>query len=90
MRLHHYRFPDSLTNEECFAARNLSEAGESFCKDEDYHLIEACSITIAKKFLKKYGGHAWTEHYDRDGGLFETSDIKLKGNNSRFKYNHHL
>jgi len=24
------------------------------------------------------------------GGVFETSEITLKGNNSRFKYNYHL
>ncbi len=51
---------------------------------------ELMSITNAKKLLRKQGGVAWTEHYDRDGGLFETSEIKLEGNNSRFKYNRHL
>lgn len=33
---------------------------------------------------------AWTEHYERDGTLFEVTEIHLTGNNSRFKYNHHL
>ena len=40
--------------------------------------------------LKTKGGSAWTEHYDRDGGLFEVTKIELTGNNSRFKYNVHL
>ena len=40
--------------------------------------------------LKQYGGSAWTEHCERDGGCFEVTEIKLKGNNSRFRYNHHL
>ena len=48
------------------------------------------SITTAKQLLKEKGGCAWTEHIDRDGCCFETSEIKLKGNNSQFKYNHHL
>lgn len=49
-----------------------------------------CSIKTAKNCLKEKGGVAWTEHYDRDGSLFETSNIKIKGNNSKFKYNIHL
>lgn len=48
------------------------------------------TISYAKKLLKKKGGCAWTEHIDRDGGCFEVTDITLKGNNSKFKYNHHL
>lgn len=51
---------------------------------------ECVSISTAKKLLKEQGGEAWTEHYDRDGGLFEVTPINLMGNNSRFKYNHHL
>ena len=47
------------------------------------------SISHAKKLLKK-GGEAWTEHYERDGGLFEVTNVELKGNNSRFTYNRHL
>ncbi len=49
-----------------------------------------CSIKTAKEQLKEKGGFAWTEHYDRDGSLFETSPIILNGNNSKFKYNKHL
>lgn len=48
------------------------------------------SVTRAKQLLKEKGGVAWTSHIDRDGGCFETSEIKLKGNNSKFKYNKHL
>jgi len=48
------------------------------------------SVTTAKKLLKEKGGVAWTEHIDRDGGCFEVTDITLKGNNSKFKYNRHL
>ena len=56
-------------------------------ENADYDVV---SISAAKKLLKDKGGFAWTEHYDRDGGLFETTPIKLSGNNSRFKYNRHL
>uniref|UniRef100_A0A6H1Z6Z2 Uncharacterized protein n=1 Tax=viral metagenome TaxID=1070528 RepID=A0A6H1Z6Z2_9ZZZZ len=48
------------------------------------------SITQAKKLLQEKGGKAWTEHTERDGTLFEVSEIELKGNNSQFKYNRHL
>lgn len=56
------------------------------------------SISEAKKLLKadlKAKGEdseacAWTEHYDRDGGMFEATPIELTGNNSHFKYNQHL
>lgn len=52
--------------------------------------VEGISITAAKKLLRQFGGAAWTEHIERDGGVFETSEIRLSGNNSRFKYNRHL
>lgn len=55
---------------------------------EEYEM--GISITTAKQLLKEKGGCAWTEHIDRDGCCFETSEIKLKGNNSRVKYNYHL
>ena len=47
---------------------------------------EVCSVSTAKKLLKQKGGCAWTEHYERDGGLFEITKIELTGNNSKFKY----
>lgn len=52
--------------------------------------LEAIKVSTAKKLLKTYGGVAFTQHFDRDGGLFETTEIKLKGNNSTHKYNRHL
>lgn len=57
-------------------------------KSED--TISGLSVTRAKQLLKEYGGAAWTCHIDRDGGVFETTEIKLAGNNSRHKYNRHL
>lgn len=49
-----------------------------------------CGVSWAKKMMRQYGGVGWTEHIDRDGGCFEVTEICLKGNNSRFKYNRHL
>jgi hypothetical protein len=63
---------------------------EHICVKEIEDTLSGISITSAKELLKNYGGAAWTYHIDRDGGIFETSAIKLKGNNSKFKYNAHL
>ena len=52
--------------------------------------LEGISITAAKKLLRQFGGAAWTNHIERDGGVFETTEIKLTGNNSRHQYNRHL
>ena len=79
MRLNYYQFPEGTPEE---ILREHCEEGEN--------TIMGCSITTAKKLLKQYGGIAWTDHCERDGGVFETTEITLKGNNSRFKYNHHL
>ncbi len=80
MRLNYYRFPEDASPD------TMKEYGCSPIDDT----IEGCSVTTAKKLLKEFGGSAWTEHIDRDGGCFEVTEIKLNGNNSRFKYNHHL
>ena len=53
-------------------------------------IISGITVTAAKTLLRQFGGTAWTHHCERDGGVFETTEIKLKGNNSRFKYNQHL
>lgn len=58
--------------------------------DETGEEYGGITVTAAKKLLKEKGGYAWTEHIDRDGGCFEVTKMELKGNNSQFKYNHHL
>ena len=80
MRLNYYRFPEGTP----------AEVLKQFDCDENEDTLGGVSVTFAKKMLKQFGGAAWTCHIDRDGGCFETSEIKLKGNNSRFKYNRHL
>ena len=51
---------------------------------------EGISITDAKRLLKKQGGYAWTEHYERDGTMFERTSITINRPNSQHKYNRHL
>ena len=79
MRLSYYQFPDNTPEE------ILIENG---CDPDDP--VVPCSVKWAKKLLKQYGGFAWTDHIERDGSVFEVTEIKLKGNNSKFTYNHHL
>ncbi len=65
------------------------ECSKLVCIDAD-DMVSGISVTRAKQLISEFGGRAWTRHIDRDGGVFEISDIRLKGNNSRFKYNRHL
>lgn len=102
MRLTYYRFPedtslDVLEEHGCEAVLKdgtsrslecLSEEGRKNIESIDTTI--SCSISAAKRLMKQYGGYAWTEHIDRDGGCFEVTPVELSGNNSRFKYNHHL
>ena len=62
----------------------------TYYKENENTEAEVVKISTAKKLLKEKGGSAWTEHYDRDGSMFEVTQIELKENNSRFKYNQHL
>lgn len=80
MRLNYYEFP-ATTKPDVLADHGCTPADRT---------LGGVSVTTAKKLLKAYGGTAWTEHIDRDGGCFEVTEIKLSGNNSKFKYNHHL
>jgi len=52
--------------------------------------VGGITITRAKALLRQFGGAAWTHHCERDGGVFESTEIRLTGNNSRHKYNRHL
>ena len=94
MRLHYYEFPGEVDSQTMYVEGADSIKREGDCKTgcciEADPVISGVSISRAKQLLKKYGGHAWTYHCDRDGGGFETTEIKIKGNNSTFKYNRHL
>ena len=103
MRLNYYRFPED-TSEEVLLAHGCEivlKNGHKTVKDHipeehreevDYidTLVGPTSVSYVKKLLKEYGGYGYTEHYERDGGLFDVTTIQLNGNNSKFKYNHHL
>ena len=104
MRITYYRFPDDtpvnvMVTEGCDGYREDGRAVHYWQAEEikdwagikvEDRTLEGIKISAAKELLRKYGGYAWTEHIDRDGGCFEVTEIKLTGNNSRFKYNHHL
>ena len=98
----HVRYENGAVklNGRCAAGRetcrgcDLCEEGWSACPYfrciEAESIVMGCSVTTAKKLLKEFGGHAWTEHCERDGSVFEVTPIELGKNNSRFKYNRHL
>ena len=97
MRIIYYVFPDDTPIRECFQAwkevtgdpRDASKVSDEILA-KGFKREQSCSITTAKKLLRKCGGTAFTQHFERDGGLFETTPINLKGNNSKFTYNKHL
>ena len=41
-----------------------------------------CKVSEAKRMMKKYGGCAWTEWYDRDGSFQDSMEIRLNGRNT--------
>ena len=103
MRLNYYRFPEDSdpmerikegcavilkTGEEIWPETIPADMWPQIKFIDD--TIGGITVTAAKKLLRQYGGSAWTEHIERDGTLFEVTEIHLTGNNSRFKYNHHL
>lgn len=103
MRIHYYRFPKNTPEEDRLregCAVILKDGSEIHVEsipedkrplvDRVDDLIGGISITHAKQLLRRYGGSAFTEHCERDGGVFEVTEISLRGNNSHFKYNHHL
>jgi len=103
MRINYYEFPEGtpenvlLKNGCAVILKSGREIYPDSIPDDKRPLVDridrvlgGISITTAKNLMKQYGGIGWTDHCERDGSVFETSEITLKGNNSRFKYNHHL
>ena len=101
MRVTRYQFPGTMSIREIALATKQDIEGRADILavpddvtddvlERNFSGVVDCSISTAKKMLKKYGGAAWTDHFERDGGFFESTPIKLKGNNSRHKYNRHL
>lgn len=71
-----------------YGADEIEKYRDLFLYAED--TIGGLTVTTVKNLMKEYGGCGWTCHCDRSGGCFEVTDIKLSGNNSKFKYNVHL
>lgn len=102
MRLTYYKFPENtpenvLLQNGCEIILVTGDSVHSETIPENkrplvsrIERVLSCSVKTAKMLLKQYGGCAWTEHFERDGTLFEVSDIKCTGNNSFFNYNRHL
>lgn len=104
MRLNYYEFPADAPVSEMIAAgcEGIREDGRTvhWWQTEEItdwtdirvagRVLEGIKISKAKNLLKQFGGAAWTEHCERDGGCFEVTEIKISGNNSRFRYNRHL
>ncbi len=103
MRINYYKFPKE-TPEEIMLAEGCAVILKSGYKiyvdsipadkrelvdyvDDTLHLSR---VTDVKQLIKQYGGCGFTEHIDRDGCVFETTEIVVKGNNSDHKYNKHL
>lgn len=62
----------------------------TYYKETENHEPEVVSISEAKQLIKEKGGYAYTLHTERDGTVFERTEVKLDNNNSSFKYNRHL
>lgn len=103
MRINYYRFPedtDEKTLLEHGCAIKMKSGIETYAEsipEEKRPLVDyvddtigGISVTTAKKYIKQFGGVAWTEHIDRNGSVFEVTEITLGGNNSKHKYNRHL
>lgn len=82
MRLHYYHPPHDLQCPFSDMETELEiEPGED---------IGGLRLATVKTLIKRYGGSGYTTHCERDGSVFEVTNITLKCNNSRFKYNRHL
>ena len=103
MRINYYRFPDDtpehvMLEEGCeVVLKNGDTLYVSTIPDDKRESVDYINTTIGglkvssvKELIKKYGGCGWADHCERDSGVFKTTPITLKGNNSHFKYNHHL
>ena len=102
MQLTYYRFPADMPIRDCYDAWEKGREGYKSPPadmtdaelEEEWPRQQLCNVRTAKKFLRKYGGVAWTEHIDRDGCIFETTPILAKGSNKKLSYgvtyNQHL
>ena len=101
MRITYYEFPEAMSIREIALVHKQVIEGRKDIRSVPADIPDEvlarnfsdrvdCSVTMAKKLMKAYGGRAYTQHFDRDGSLFECTPVLLKGNNSTHKYNRHL
>ena len=102
MRITYYRFPEEMPIRNCYDAWMKGsedyEPPPADMTDEEienyFPRTQECTVTTAKKYIRKYGGCGFTEHIDRDGGCFEVTEIEVsksnKGTVYGVKYNRHL
>lgn len=89
------KYPESTTCQgcECWNGK-MWEGKEGDCKffqpTDVAKEMGGITVTRVKELMKLHGGTGYTQHIERNGGCFEVTDIKLKGNNSTFQYNQHL
>ncbi len=61
-KINYYYFPVDFSNEDCFKILkkiHILSSESSFSEDMDYKVLPDCSIDLAKKLLKEYGGIGW-------------------------------
>lgn len=92
MRITRYTLPQTMNAREQY--RILKAEGYPVPSTEppqdmtDEQILEVidinhiCKVSEAKRMLKKYGGSAWTEWYDRDGSYQDCMEIRLNGRNT--------
>ena len=103
MQVTYYTFPEEVSPADCIRAYLKAKGWTPDMNDREdkvhYRNLKKnieengeieCNISFAKKLLRAIGGNAYTQHFDRSGGLFETTPIRLTGNNSRHHYSRHL
>lgn len=91
MRMTYYSLPQELTAREQYRILKAegycskSEPPKELTDDEILRVIgvyHICKLREAKRMLKKYGGFACTEWYDRDGSFVDSMEINLDGRNT--------
>ena len=98
MRTNYYRFPEEATTETILEGYGMLDdwyteghsGYENIKNDPNGHrVIGQINVTTVKELIRRFGGTGWTNHWERDGGLFEVTPITFNSRTPR-KYNHHL
>ena len=87
MRITRYALPQTMNAREQYKVLKAegfavpsTEPPQNMTDEQILEVIDInhiCKVSEAKRMLKKYGGSAWTEWYDRDGSFQDSTDISL-------------